>query len=419
MQLRAVMLEAVFMKKEERIYRAFAGELEEWSRTDRAPATGNQDIRYYLELQRERLRRRGLRMEYHFQLRGEHLDNIYGITYKDRIYTNMLTCSSYLQKTTLSRNGKVLYEKKDTQRFLQTITWMEQQRPEETYCCPNCGAVSPIKTLLGGCPYCHTRFLMSDLFPKVTGYYFEHDFFMNDKEAKRKSLRWVLGGILVTFLLGLPASIRDLGLIGLPISLLASIPMGAFSGYFVMCICMLFHLVGAALGLVSRLPNVAGTKKKINRLLQPYDPNFSYEHFSSRIVNLLKMMIYTDDVENTPVYDGQGGIPDFSNIVESVYRGSMGLNKGWVQDGYCYLDLDVYMSDIYDGKVMHRRNDMFRMVVCKTIKKGADLGFSIKKVQCSGCGGSFDATRKRICPYCGNSYQLREDDWVVLSIQKK
>lgn len=220
------------MGDEERIYRAFAGELQQWSRTDRTPATGNQDIRYYLELQRERLRRRGLRMEYRFQLRGEHLDNI-------------------------------------------------------------------------------------------------------------------------------------------------------------------------------------------NRLLQPYDPNFSYEHFSSRIVNLLKMMIYTDDVGNTPVYDGQGGIPDFSNIVESVYQGSMGLNKGWVQDGYCYLDLDVYMSDIYDGKVMYRRNDMFRMVVCKTIKKGADLGFSIKKVQCAGCGGSFDATRKRICPYCGNSYHLREDDWVVLSIRKK
>ena len=40
----------------ERIYRAFAGELEEWSRTDKTPTTGNQDIRYYLELQRERLR---------------------------------------------------------------------------------------------------------------------------------------------------------------------------------------------------------------------------------------------------------------------------------------------------------------------------------------------------------------------------
>lgn len=245
-----------------------------------------------------------------------------------------------------------------------------------------------------------------------------HDFFMNEKEAKKKSFRWVLGGILVTFLLALPASVRDLGLIGLPVCLLVSIPMGAFFGYFTMSVCMLFHLVGSAAGQAVRLPNVAGTKQKINRLLQPYDPNFSFEHFSGKIVNLLKIMIYTDDVSNSPVYDGQGAIPDFSAIVESVYQGSMGLNKGWIQDGYCYLDLDVYMSDIYDRKIMHRQSDMFRIVVCKSIKKGEDLGFSIKKVQCVGCGGSFDATRKRICPYCGNSYHLGEDDWVVLSMRK-
>ncbi|MDE7223841.1 MAG: hypothetical protein K2O34_08695, partial [Acetatifactor sp.] len=205
------------MGEEERIYRAFADELEEWSRTDKTPAMGNQDIQYHLELQKERLRRRNLRMEYRLKRRGEHLDRIYSVTYKDRIYTNMLTCSSYLQKTTFFRGGKRLYEKEDTQRFIQTITWMDQQRPEETYCCPNCGAVSPIKVLLDGCSYCHTRFLMSDLFPKVTGYYFEHDFFMNEKESKTKSIRWVLGGILVTFLLSLPASVRDFGIIGLPI----------------------------------------------------------------------------------------------------------------------------------------------------------------------------------------------------------
>lgn len=405
------------MGEEERIYRAFAGELEEWSRTDKTPSMGNQDIRYYLELQGERLRRRCLRMEYRFKLRGEHLDNIYSMAHKDRIYTNSFTSSSYLQSTIFSRDGKVLYEKEDPQGFLQTITWMNQQETEETYCCPNCGAVSPIKTLLSGCPYCHTRFLISDLFPKVTGYYFEHSFLMNKKESKRKTLKWALGGILVVFLCSLPVIIQQFTLIGLLISLIVSIPTGAFFGYYTMSVCTLLHLLGAAAGKAIKLPNVAGTKRKINELLKPYDTNFSYEHFCGKMVNLLKIMIFTDDLENSPVYEGQGEIPDFSAIVESVYEGSMGLNKGWVQDGYCYLDLDVYMSDIYDRSRLSRKNDLFRMVVCKSVKKGADLGFSIKKVQCAGCGGSFDATRKRICPYCGNLYHLREDDWVVLSIK--
>lgn len=100
------------MGEEERIYRAFTGELEEWSRTDKTPTTGNQDIRYYLELQRERLRKRGLRMEYRFRLRGEYLDNIHSTTYKDRIYTNKMTNSSYLQKTVFSVTGRCCMKKK-------------------------------------------------------------------------------------------------------------------------------------------------------------------------------------------------------------------------------------------------------------------------------------------------------------------
>lgn len=404
---------------EEKIFREFARGLEEWSRTDKAPEVGNQDIRYCLELQRARLQYRNLDMEYQLRLRGEHLDNVYSTTYKDQVYTNVQVCSSYLQKTTFFRNGKKLYEKEDTRRLFLTITDMEQQRPDVTCCCPNCGAVSPTKVLLEGCPYCHTRFVMFDLFPKVTNYIFEHDFFMNKREVKGKSLKWMLGGILVTFLLSLP-SILKMGLAALPLFLVVSIPMGAFTGYFLMSLGMLFHLVGAAAGQLSKLPNVAGTKKKINRLVKSFDPFFSYEYFSGRIVNLLKIIIYAKDVSDMPVYGGQGEIPDFSDIVESVYGGSMGLNRGWVQDGFCYLDLDVYLSDIYDdGKSMERKNDIFRIVVCKSTKKQANLGFSIKKVQCAGCGGSFDATRQRRCPYCGNTYDLSEDDWVALSVQKR
>lgn len=406
------------MGAEEQVYRQFARELEEWSRTDKTPETGNQDIRYYLDLQRERLRSRNLKMEYRLRLRGEHLDNVYSTAYRDRIYTNYQTCSSFMQTVTFSRDGKVLYDKEDTQRLFQTITYMEQQRPEETYCCPNCGGVSPIRALLEGCPYCHTRFVMSDLFPKVTGYCFQHDFYMNKKEGRAKTRKWVLGGILATFLLALPKSYMDMGLVAVPLCLLWSAPLGAFTGYIFMSFCMLFHLVGAAAGEVSRLPNVAGTRKKLDKLIKSFDPLFSYEHFSGRIVSLLKIMIFAQDVSNVPVYDGQGEIPDFSDIIESVYGGSMGLNRGWVQDGYCYLDLDVYMSDIYDGRKIERKNDMFRILVCKNTGKQADLGFSIKKVQCAGCGGSFDATRQRICPYCGRSYHMGEDDWVVLSVQK-
>ncbi len=99
------------------------------------------------------------------------------------------------------------------------------------------------------------------------------------------------------------------------------------------------------------------------------------------------IIFFTDDLENSPVYEGQGKIPDFSAIVNLFMREAMGLKQGMVKNGYCYLD--VYMSNIYDTGRLNRKDDMFRMVVCKSVKKGANLGFSIKKVQCAGLRWEF------------------------------
>lgn len=33
-----------------------------------------------------------------------------------------------------------------------------------------------------------------------------------------------------------------------------------------------------------------------------------------------------------------------------------------------------------------------------------DRSFSIAKVQCSNCGGSFDARKEKCCPYCDQPY---------------
>ena len=48
----------------------------------------------------------------------------------------------------------------------------------------------------------------------------------------------------------------------------------------------------------------------------------------------------------------------------------------------------------------------------------ADPGFSIHRVSCPSCGGSFDAVYKRDCPYCGNPYDLKKKDWIVQDMRK-
>lgn len=94
--------------EEEKIYRDFGDELEAWSRNGGEPSLGNQDIRYYLDLQEARLKKRNLKMEYQLLLRGGHHDEVRCTTYQDRIYTNILAVSAYMRKMVFHRNGKKL-----------------------------------------------------------------------------------------------------------------------------------------------------------------------------------------------------------------------------------------------------------------------------------------------------------------------
>ncbi|MBQ1412556.1 MAG: hypothetical protein IIY93_05120 [Clostridia bacterium] len=38
---------------------------------------------------------------------------------------------------------------------------------------------------------------------------------------------------------------------------------------------------------------------------------------------------------------------------------------------------------------------------------------------CPNCGGSFDATKEKHCPFCSTEYSIKDYDWVVLHLEKK
>ena len=135
----------------------------------------------------------------------------------------------------------------------------------------------------------------------------------------------------------------------------------------------------------------------------------------------MKILIFTDDRSRISVYDG----PEFDgsgldDIVDAQFDGAISLNGGRVEGEYCYLDLNVYMTDVYcRGSGLKQKSDCFQVGLCRNISRPADYGFSVKKVGCKSCGASFDATRERFCPFCRTRYDLREDDWVISLIRKR
>ena len=179
-------------------------------------------------------------------------------------------------------------------------------------------------------------------------------------------------------------------------------------------------LCGLLKGSVSAAPLLArrnDARKKITALLKQFDPGFSYEYFVSKMISTLKMILFSEDRSNLVVCQGEISEDAFRDIIDAAYKGAIGLNSYKVEGKYCYLDIDLYMVDIHDGSRIYKKDDVFRMKVCKDITKPEDYGFSIRKVQCRGCGGSFDAARIRYCPYCGREYDMKDDDWVVLDIK--
>lgn len=416
----------------EQIYEEFAAQLCEWSETGKIPSSANQDIRYGLSLQKQRLDKCHARMEYRLKLRGETLDKISNTVFSDTKYTNQLVWRHYNKTADYYVGDRKCLSVKGDELLYTIITWLNRSEVQETYCCPNCGNISEISALMEGCPYCGTKFLMSDLFPKVTDFHFLRDYAMNNKEAKTRISKWLITGALIGLVLFAPSTVmnffRDgregVSLAGrifyAALSLVTSGALGAVAGYAAGAVRMLVSVLKDG---VRQAPMAAGllkARKALDTFMKPFDPSFSFEYFISSMQALLKILIFTDDRSNLAVYEGPSTGNLFDTVIDAQFGGAINLNKCWIQGNYSYLDLDIYMTDVYcqDSRI-YQKSDVFRMVVCKNISRPADYGFSIKKVSCKNCGASFDASREKHCPYCHSSYDLKEDSWVIMSIRKK
>ena len=160
----------------EKLFTSFLRGIENWSRTGQEPKEGDQDVRYYLDLQEHRLKDRRITMEYRFpqgSLPVTQAGKVLGGAVNP--YGHSLHFSSCCETVSFSRDGTKLYSKERDVTFYQTIIEPQagmEHLAEQTYVCPNCAAIAHIGELLDiGCPYCGTRYIMSDLYPKVTNFY--------------------------------------------------------------------------------------------------------------------------------------------------------------------------------------------------------------------------------------------------------
>ena len=407
------------------MFETFAVELKEFTQAGRLPSSCDQDMEYCLELQKERQKDKNVIMKYEFVPRG-HFAKTGGIGkgWEDERYKTRMEYRTCRWEKMFYKDKKKVHSSKQNSTFYQIITDKRDSHAveEDSYTCPNCGAISKVRELIDGCSYCGTFFKMEDLFPKVTNFFFIEDISGTDKEVNGDIAKTVVPCMLISMicLTYVYSNQNDNGLLmNLIPGVIAGAILGGVLGYFLWAILKIGYIFAQAGKSASMVVNVSGSAKSFEAKMKKYSPEFSYEYFTSKVISMLKMIIFAKEPQELPIYVGDTTGEMFSDILDSSYAGALALKKFEIQGDYCYVTVDAYMEDIYDGDRVRRKKDVFRIVLRKNITTPIQLNFSIKKIHCKSCGVSFDATKQITCPTCSRKYEIDDEDWVIMQITKK
>ena len=325
------------------------------------------------------------------------------------------------------KENKRIYKEKQNIIFYQISTHTKNNPiiDEDLYNCPHCDGVSKIKELKQGCPYCDTRFKMDDLFPKVSNYFFIEEIGGTEKEVNRDIIKTIIPTMIITIISCiLYYYYHNPDLMGkltnsIITGIIAGIVSGGFFGYIIWAfkkILKIFAQAGKSMGMII---DTNGSSKRFVNQMKCYSSEFSYEYFSAKVVSLLKMILFSNNIKDLPICVEQIDKNNYSNVVDTQYVGAVALKNFHIKNEYVYVTTNVYMDVWYENKgKIRKKREKFMVSLRKNITKPIDFNFSIKKLQCNYCGGSFDATKTRSCPYCSTKYEFEEEDWIVVDLTK-
>ena len=387
------------------------------------------DVSYVLKLQNERIRRKGIDLDYSTYVRrdkGENSRFIAGSDWEDAHYHSTVCFNSTGVKRIVKRGGSVAYRDDIRSVFYGTITDVTTgSHPDnDPYSCPNCGSVSTVSALQNGCSYCGTRFRMDELFPKITSYYFLEDAGMTKKELLSGFFKFypftALGTYILTCIIK-PEVYLPWNLIhNIPtlIGMIFGIGLGSIPMAYILYVYFLFmRLIVKAIANTGKM-GTAGSRAKFESRMKRISPEFSYEYFTSKVLSLIKTAVFSQDESQLMFYRGGALDPKMKDIIDLNYGGALGC-KTFVDEGnFVTVETKAYFDVLYanESKV-YSKSQVFSATLRRRTDIPVNMNFSMTKIACPSCGASFDATRLKNCPYCGNEYDGISDDWVLVDLR--
>ena len=387
------------------------------------------DLTYILKLQNKRFKDKGLDVEYEYYSREDDVDHV-GVAsdWRDSHYSSVVCTKQCGIRRTFSKDGQKLYKDNRKSFTYATVTDVvtDSHPDNDSYCCPNCGAVSTIAQLQSGCSFCGTKYKIDDLFPKVTSYYSLDDVGINSKEGKRGMMFSMIGAMVFTLLLTIIIQCFKSGksdgsdIVETVLSLILLLPISALGGYFFYSIFLLVRLIVVGSRQSSGKWGTIGSRQKFEARMRKIYPEFSFEYFTSKATSLIKTAVFTDNEQDLLFYKGAPLSPELKDIIDLNYGGALGVNSVEEINGMTYVRTNAFFDVLYyrDDKIFLRRQ-VFNASFARRTDIPIDYNFSMTKIQCPSCGSSFDAIRNKNCPFCGHTYEIESNDWTLTEFTLK
>lgn len=424
-------------EKHTQLYEKFITEYKDFFDSDGATSipSGNQDTNYFLKLQKKRLQNLDVNLEYDIQKRGSLApgfgEHVSGLTTTDTKYTTTIAYRILQKKTKVTNaQGAVIHKSDEGELCYAAITDLNNPTDieDESYSCSNCGAVTTIRELLTGCPYCGTRYEMDDLYPTVTGYYFLPDSvnISPKHDIKLKSfLPSILWGVFVAlatilFMIFTFNDQTETAIGAFTVSLFMAPILGIIAAATSIPVFYVLKMIIKAIRVLPVWSATSGSKQSLYNAVHPHDPLFSRSVFEMQLNNMVQTLLFTDVWNDLTIYVGNQVNENHKNILDVTSRGVYQFIRSTVEGEDLTLKLGVYLTvtRLTDRNTVTKQDEEYVIVIRRPLSCTTDFSYSIRKVCCKSCASSFDATHNRYCPSCGSIYDAK-DDWVVAEFTRR
>lgn len=340
-----------------------------------------------IRIQKARQKRLGCYMKCGFTIREgtksheyDHFgDDKYNVT---KYVEHILTVKEYWM------NKKRVYRFEEEQMFCMYVEDLKADEVDgsEAVNCPNCGAPATLEAFRNGCIFCGTHFEMSEIYPVVTNYFSEFDPSMVEYREKMDN------------------------------------PIGVAQTYgkAYMKMAKLFTKLPTSLSLIAR--GALTSRRDFENIMKQYIPDFSYLHFGNTVINMIRLLLFSDDPSSLPFLVKENCPVIAPHMLDFEFNG-FGIENDNVElnGNFIVVKLYMYMEGIYlvSNEKVAKVNENYTVTVSRDITKPVKMGFSYTKINCRSCGGVFDAYENRNCPFCSTPYKFQEEEWFMTDIERR